>query len=221
MKYINIVGIIIILSTSSCSAVNTSSNVRVGPSKEIKLTITEETIIDLNITTGDVIIESSLGNQFRAEMTVECPGLNSQCAKKMAGLEFVQFSEGEHLSLATNRDSFVQHYNANLKMNIFVPKSHRLNINMDAGELRVNNIDSCLNVNMSAGEININMHYSMIASVDLDAKFGYASLHVNGIYQNGNRSWLVGEEVHWNQGVGHCEMDVDIQAGEISVNLGS
>lgn len=203
-------------STSSCSAVNTPSNVRVGPSKEIKLTI-----IDLNITAGDVIIESSLGNQLRAEMTVECPDINSQCAKKMAGLEFVQFSEGEHLSLATNRDSFVQHYNANLKMKIFVPKSQRLNINMDAGELKVNNVDSCLGVDMSAGEININMNYSMIASVNLDTAFGDASLNVNGIYQNENRSWLVGGEVMWDLGIGDCHMKVDLQAGEISVNLRS
>tara|TARA_R110001592_G_scaffold16440_3_gene70036 strand:+ start:2576 stop:3247 length:672 start_codon:yes stop_codon:yes gene_type:complete len=220
MKYKHIVGIIIILLTSSCAVVNPSPNVRVGPIKEINLTIKEDTVIALNITAGHVVIENSPTDQLRAEMTVECPGINSQCAKRMTGLEFVSLVDGKHLTLTTNRDSLLQHYNAQLSVNFFVPKSQQLNIDIDAGELRVNNINSCLNVDMSAGAININMPESMIASVELDTAVGEASLNVNGLHQNENRAWLVGGEVNWNRGRGHCHIKVDLQAGEISVNLG-
>ncbi|MGK0409655.1 MAG: hypothetical protein ACJASB_001811 [Shewanella psychromarinicola] len=221
MKYKHIVGTLIILLTSSCAVVDNSPNVRVGPEKEIDLNISEDTIIDLNIFAGEVVIESSPDQQLRAEMTVECPGIKSKCAKRMSGLEFVSFGEDKHLTLTTNRDSFMQDYNATLKLRLLIPKSEQLNINLDAGELRVNNIDSCLNIDMAAGDVNINMSYSMIASVKLDTALGEASLNVNGLYQNGNRAWLVGEEVNWNQGIGGCHLKVDLQAGEISVKLES
>ncbi|MBA6338421.1 DUF4097 family beta strand repeat protein [Colwellia sp. BRX8-7] len=219
MKYKHIVGIIIILSTSSCSTVNTPSNVRVGPTQEINLTIIEDIVIDLNITAGDVVIESSPGDQLRAEMTVECPGINSKCAKRMTGLKFVSLTEGKHLTLKTNKDSLFQSYNANLSVKLFIPKSKQLNVNMDAGSLKVNNVDSCLNIDMSAGEINIHMSETMIASVDLDSAFGEVSLNVNGLHKNENRSWLVGGEINWDQGRGNCHMKVDLQSGEILVNL--
>jgi len=219
MKYKHIVGALIILATSSCAVVDTLPYVRVGPIKEIDTSIGKDTVIELNILLGDIVIENSLNEQLRAEMTVECPGINSDCSKRMAGLEFVQFSDSDHLTLTTNRDSFIQHYNANIKVKFFVPKSQRLIINMDAGELSVNNINSCLEVDMSAGEVTVNMSYSMVASVNLDTTFGEASLNVNEVYQNKNRVWLVGEKVKWDKGIGGCHMKVDLQAGEISVNL--
>ena len=46
------------------------------------------------------------------------------------------------------------------------------------------------------------------------------SLNANGHYQPENRVWLVGGEINWNQGKGHCRMKVDLHAGEISVKLG-
>jgi hypothetical protein len=72
---------------------------------------------------------------------------------------------------------------------------------------------------MSAGEINIKMPYAMIASIELDTLFGEASLNVNGLHQKESRAWLVGGEINWNQGIGRCQMKVDLQAGEISVNI--
>ena len=217
MKYI--IGIIIILCTTSCSSVVIPQNVRVGSIKEIELVITNETIIDLNIFAGNAHLENISNEQLRAEMTAECPSRNDECAERMADLDFVSLLKGKYLTLSTNRDSFFQHYNATLNVKLFVPKSQQLNINMDAGELRVSNIDSCLKVDMSAGEININMPYSMMASVNLDTSFGEVSLMVNGLDQNENRAWLVGGEINWNQGIGSCQMKVDLQAGEISVNI--
>lgn len=219
MKYKYIVGITIMLLTSSCAVVNLPPDVRVGPIHEINLAITEDTVIDLSIVAGDVVIENISGDQFKAEMTVECPGINSKCAKRMKGLEFVSFVEGKHITLTTNRDSFLQHYNAKLSVKVFVPKSQQLNIDMAAGELRINNIDSCLNVEMSAGAIKINMSESLINSVDLDAAFGEVSLSVNGLRQSENRPWLVGGKINWDQGKGRCHLKVDLQAGEISVKL--
>jgi len=220
MNYKYIVGTLIILLTSSCAVVNTHPNVKVGPIQEIDLTIAKDTIIDLNITAGEVVIESSPGEQLRAEMTVECPGINSECAKRMAGLEFVSSIKDKHLKMSTNRNSFFQNYNANLSVKFFVPKSQQLNIGMDAGTLYINNIDACLNVEMSAGDIDINMFESNMASVYLDTAFGDVSLNVDGRHQNESRPWLVGGEIIWDQGKGSCQMKVDLQAGTISVDLG-
>jgi len=217
MKYI--IGIIIVLFTTSCSSVDIPQKERVGTIKKIELIITHDAIIDLNVFAGDVHVESSPDEQLRAEMTVECPSRNDECAERMAGLDFVSLNEGKHLTLSTNRDSFLQHFNAALRVKFYIPKSKQLNVKMDAGELSVNNIDSCLNVEMSAGEINIKMPNSMIASVELDTLVGEASLNVNGRHQKESRAWLVGEEVNWNQGIGSCQIKVDLQAGGISVDI--
>jgi hypothetical protein len=217
MKYF--IGIIIILFTTSCSSVDIPANVRVGSIKEIELMISNDTVIDLDVFAGNVHIESSPDEQLRAEMTAECPSRNDECAERMADLDFVSLTKGKHLTLRTNRDSFLQHYNAALRVKFYIPKSKQLNVKMDAGELSVNNIDSCLNVEMSAGEINIKMPYSMFASIELDTLFGEASLNVNGLNQKESRAWLVGGEVSWNLGIGSCQMKVDLHAGEISVNI--
>jgi len=219
MKYKYIFSMLILSLTSSCAVVKTSSYVKIGQAKEMALTLSEDAVIELNITAGDISIEKSPNDKLTAEMTVECPSINSKCAKRMAGIEFVKRLEGNNLTLTTNRDSLFQQHDANLKMKFFIPKSQQLNINMDAGDLRIKNIEPCLNVDMSAGEINIKMPSETIASVRLNASVGEASLNVNGIHQSGNRQWLVGGKVYWNKGVGHCQMQVDLQAGEISMSL--
>ena len=53
----------------------------------------------------------------------------------------------------------------------------------------------------------------------LDAAFGDASLAVRDGYIEGRRSMLVGAEVDWNGGEGPCELFVDLQFGDIDVEL--
>ena len=102
---------------------------------------------------------------------------------------------------------------------IRIPEVSELNVNMTAGELNIHGVQACLTVDMSAGDIDVEIPEELVASVMLDAGVGDASLRVDDRYRSAPRSWLIGAELFWDQGGGLCHVDVDLQAGDISVEL--
>jgi hypothetical protein len=191
----------------------------VGPERSIDLPVTADTVIDLRIPVGDVHIEGVAGNRLTAEMVVKCPDLESACAKRLGELQFVTDLEGDQLTLKTNKNSSMKYRSGQVTTHIRIPTVAKLNVDMFAGDLNIHNVQACLTVDMGAGDVDAEIPEELVASVMLDAGIGDASLRVDDRYRSAPRSWLIGAELSWKQGEGYCHVDVDLQAGDISVEL--
>ena len=191
----------------------------VGPERTIDVPVTPETVVNLRIPVGDVHIEGASGDRLTAEIVVKCPDLESGCATRLGDLQFVTDYEGDRLMLRTNRNSSMKYRSGQVTTTIRIPDVSKVNVNMTAGDLNIQNVQACLSIDMTAGDIDLEMAESLVASVMLDAGVGDASLRVDGEYRNAPRSWLIGAELSWEHGNGYCHVDVDLQAGDISVEL--
>ena len=191
----------------------------VGPERTIDIPVTPDTVVDLRIPAGDVRISGVSGNRLTAEILVKCPDLESGCAKRLGSLQFVTDYEGDRLTLRTNRNSSMKYRSGQVITTVRIPEVSKVNVNMTAGELNIHDVQACLTVDMTAGDINLEMAEELVASVMLDAGVGDASLRVGDYNRSAPRSWLIGAELSWDQGGGYCHLDVDLQAGDIEVEL--
>ena len=204
---------------SACVIDARRSDTVVGPERTIDIPVTAETIVDLRIPVGDVHIEGISGDRLTAEIVVKCPDLESGCAKRLGGLQFVTDYQGDRLSLRTNRNSSMKYRSGQVTTTVRIPVVSKLNVNMTAGDLNIHDVQACITVDMTAGDIDLEIAEELVASVRLDAGVGDASLRIDGRYHSAPRSWLIGAELSWDRGSGYCHVDVDLQAGDISVEL--
>ena len=191
----------------------------IGPERTIDLPVTSETVVDLRIPAGDVHIEGTSGDRLTAEIVVRCPDEESGCAKRLRDLQFVTDFVGDRLVLKTNRNSSMKYRSGQITTKVRIPEVSKVNVNMTAGDLNIHDVQACLSVDMTAGDIDLEMDEELVASVMLDAGVGDASLRVDDYNRSAPRSWLIGAELSWEQGNGYCHVDVDLQAGDISVEL--
>jgi hypothetical protein len=110
-----------------------------------------------------------------------------------------------------------------LKVKFGVPKDKKLEVNLTAGELRVEGTSACLTANVNAGEINIKLKESQLASAELRAKVGDAKLvTAKGETIEGERSLLVGASLDWKgsgTNKGACHIKASVLAGEAQLIL--
>ena len=204
---------------SACVIDARRADVVVGPERTIDIPVTSSTIVDLRIPVGDVRIEGTSGARLSAGMEVKCPDLDSACARRLGELQFVTDFHNDRLVLRTNKNSSMKYRSGQVTTTIYIPQVSKVNVNMTAGDLNINNVQACLTVDMTAGDIEVDISEELVASVMLDAGVGDASLRVDDRYRSAPRSWLIGAELDWDHGSGHCHVDVDLQAGDISVQL--
>lgn len=196
----------------------------IGQPRILQLPVSSSTTLDIKLDVGDVTVVSTNSNQLSAEMIIKCPGIDSRCAKRLADLDWVSAITGEQLTLMTNRHSAsklssLRYRDAEITIRIEIPKVKQVNIEMVAGNLRIDNVDACFDIDMDAGDIDLEVTRDAIGSVDIDTGVGDASLTVDGSLENQHRPLLIGAEVHWHDGSGDCEMKVDLQAGDAEIRL--
>jgi len=220
----------IILALSSCILVTNCASeydghgVVIGPEKTLEIPVSSSSILGIKLDVGEVTIIGTDSDQLTAKIIVECPGLDSRCANRLADLDWVSAMTGEQLTLMTNKHSTsrlssLRYREARITTRIEIPKVTQVNLEMRAGDLKVHNVDACFNIDMDAGDIDLAASSNLIRSVDIDTGVGDASLNVEGHPKNEHRSLLVGAEVHWHDGSGDCQMKVDLQAGNAEIRL--
>lgn len=115
-------------------------SVGIGPQKVLELPVSSSSIVNLKVDVGDVTIIGTDSNQLNARMTIECPGLDSRCANRLADLDWVSSMTGEQLTLTTNkysafRLSAVRYRDAGIITRIEIPKVKQVSIEMMAVEI--------------------------------------------------------------------------------------
>jgi hypothetical protein len=191
----------------------------IGPERRLDLPLTGVTRVLVRIPVGDIEIEAADDDRLTAEMIIKCPDRDSRCARRLADVALISELRGETLVVRSSKNSSMNYREGNVRTVVRVPEVARLDVDVTAGDLNVSNVSACLSIDMGAGDVDVSVPARGIAGVALDAGIGDASLRVNDRHRSAPRSLLVGAELDWHEGTGDCEMDVDLQVGDISVEL--
>lgn len=177
-------------------------------------------LIRLNVPTGDVEITGTTGNSITATVTAVCQKENQQnCYQMLKELGWSK-KTGSITELSLTPAGITRYDHVTIKVKLGVPNDKKLEVNLSAGELRIEGTSACLTANVNAGEINIKLKESQLASAELKAKVGEVKLTTaTGGTIEGDRSLLVGASLEWNKGTGACHTKANVLAGEAQIVL--
>ena len=139
----NIRAIVLILTSCAlnthCASEYHGPGVVIGPQRTLELPVAASSVVNVKLDVGDVTIIGTDSDRLNAKLTVECPGLESRCANRLADLDWVAVTTGEQLTLTTNghsafRLSSLRYRDAGITARIEIPKVKQVNVEMLAGD---------------------------------------------------------------------------------------
>ncbi len=181
--------------------------------------VSQAQLIKLSVPAGDVEIVGTPGNSITAVATGVCQkDAQENCTQLFKELGWSK-KAGSVTELGLTPASITRYDHVTIKVKISVPKDKKLEVNLGAGELRIEGTSACLTADVNAGAIKITTKESQLASAALSAKVGDVKLvTANGETIEGDRSLLVGASLAWN-GAGACHTKASVLAGEVLIVL--
>ena len=181
--------------------------------------VTKTELIRLNVPAGDVEIVGATGNSLTAVATAACQKEDQESCQQV--LKEFGWSKkiGKFTQLDLSPSGVTRYENMSIKVKLGVPSDKKLEVNLSAGELRIDGTNACLIAEVNAGDINITLRESQVASIELTAKVGDARLVTSKGAIEGDRSMLVGSSLVWGKGTGTCHTKANVLAGAAKVTL--
>ena len=229
---------LVILSNCAYSRSRWEPSVVVVQEPRMQFEVEPNLEITLTAIPGELFIKGVDSNDAVASMEVRCPSLVGACADHFAGLEFDIRRSGNNLTIGANKGvPFRGNYA--VKTTLALPRIDRLAVKMTAGDVDIYRVDvnrldldmmagdlkievdqlETLKVDLEAGDVNIVIPEDSVAKVDLDAGVGNASIRKRGRIEDAPRSFLVGAQMLKWISIDGAMVNVDVQFGDIEVNL--
>jgi uncharacterized protein YjfI (DUF2170 family) len=175
-------------------------------------------LIKLNVPAGDVEIIGTAGTSLTAVVTAVCQQAQQEnCHQVLKELGWSK-KTGSVTELGVIPTGITRYDNITIKVKLGVPKDKKLEVNLSAGELRIDGTSACLTATVNAGEINITLKEAQVASAKIHAKVGDVKLITARGALEGDRSLLVGANLDW-KGTGACDTKASVMAGEVKLRL--
>lgn len=202
------------------------------------LVLEPNTEVTLTAIPGEVFIKGNDSNYATGSMEVKCPRLSGPCADHFQDLKFEINRSGNRLTIGANKGTFLRG-NSTVKTTIALPRIDYLRVKTIGGDVDISRVDVnrlevdmkggdldieveqlvTLKVDLEAGDVDISIPEASVAEVDLDAGMGDASIIRNGMHEEAPRSFLVGAETQQQISRDGAIIIVDVQFGDIDVNL--
>jgi len=190
----------------------------IEPVRHVDVGVSEGLPIHIRIPTGLLAIRNSDDGRLRGELRILCPSLDSRCARQLGDNEFVAEEVDGELRLRLIHDGSWRYRNGEVRVELWLPENNPVFIDLTAGELDAH-LANCVSADVEAGDVSFELPLSIVSSVRLDAGVGDAGLYIDGRRVAGHRSLLVGAEADWTGGDGDCDVDIDLQAGDLRLEL--
>ncbi|MEM9304338.1 MAG: hypothetical protein AAGE01_19665 [Pseudomonadota bacterium] len=190
----------------------------IEPVRYLDEAVEEGAPIRVRIPAAVVNLENSDDGRLRGEMRILCPSLDSHCAEKLGDNAFVTEEVNGEFRLQLKHNGSWRYRNAEVHVDLWLPEGNPVFIDLTAGELDAK-LANCVRADVEAGDVSFELPISIVSSVELDAGLGDAGLYIDGRWIDGHRSLLVGAEAEWSGGDGDCEVDIDLQAGDLRLEL--
>ena len=195
--------------------------------------------VNLKAIPGELIIKGIDGDEAAASMEVRCPDTIGECADHFRDLEFETSLRDNSITVKPSKGLGFKG-NRSVKTILSLPHVNRLVVKMTAGEVNISDIDvnelyldmkagdvdidvenikTSLEVDLGAGDVTVKVPEDSVREVDVDVGIGDASIRRNGRGIYVPRSFLLGAQAHHfisNEG---AVVWVDVNVGDIQVNL--
>lgn len=205
------------LAAAGCVGVQPESEmIEVGPPSVVSVPIEGHETLHLHVPAGEVSVVGGDGNSVRATMAIRCPADSSRCAKWATEARLEAARGRDRVRLGVDAPARL---NASLKLTVEVPSTNPLEIVMGYGELRAEGMERHVRVDMKAGDVDIAMPRDAVDEVHLAARFGDATMRLDGRPVEGRRPWLVGARLDWLDGDGAHDVNVRLRYGDVQVAL--
>lgn len=207
-----------LVSLFSCALANASDGERHITAQD---DVTSAKLITLNVPAGDVLITGISGNTLSVDITASCKPIKDKdsCAKLLKELGWSK-KVGAATEFGLSPSGITHYDDVTIQVKLSVPKDKKLEVNLSAGELRIQGTSACLNAEVNAGEIQITLPEAQLASAELVARVGDVNLTTAKTGRvAGDRSLLVGASLEWDKGTGSCHTKASVLAGEVQVTL--
>jgi len=181
------------------------------------LSVGRAEILKLEFPAGQCTIVGSEDSQVRFTVWVKCKSRNDdECLERAERIDVRAEHDGDAISLSVEDYPKIQN-GFHLEALLEVPDDLALDVDMGAGELKIEHVGADLDAQLGAGELEVRMDESSVRSVDVQVGIGDASLKRPG-RDHAGRGWL-GKQLHWDDGPGRSRVRIDVGVGEGSVRL--
>ncbi len=168
---------------------------------------------------GELRIVGTDQDQLEAHLTATCRKGKPRCVRKLEELRVVARASEGGVELVFEGLNKRRAKRIDFEAVVRVPRMSPVDIKMGVGELEVEDLRQDLAVDMWIGDLSVRMAQADVHSVLLDAGIGDAEIHAFGSDGRQRRPLLVGKEVSWTDGSGSARLDIDLQIGDILVEL--
>jgi len=179
----------------------------------------EAPAVSLQLPVGEIHVESGTAPEVRVDLTVNCDHWDRSCADRAAAVHLESERNADHLQVRVAGLPKSNQRGLHVDGTITVPADRPLAIDMGVGELHVAGITANLKVSLGVGEVKITLPEAAVQRVRLAAGVGETTLRAANHHLEGDRNYLVGSRLAWNEGAGRSQVAVDVGVGEIDARL--
>ena len=186
--------------------------------REFAIQPDQEIRFDLNW--GELHVEAGDSGKVEVIVRATCHRhRRGDCADRVRAIQVEADSRHGGLALELSGISAWHGKGIDLDVTLRMPRGQALDVDMGAGEVHVEDLESDVHIDLGAGEIQIRMPEDAVRKVKLDAGVGDANLQLPHRHIESSRRNLIGGGVRWDEGRGHASVDCHVGAGEVSLRL--
>lgn len=176
-------------------------------------------VVRIELPVAELRIEATERENVGIELTVRCRWHLSDCEEALEDLEISSRSSSRRLTLELT--GFRRWHSSLLDVEgtIQIPRSSPLEVKMGVADLEIRDVEQDLRVDIGVGELDLRLPEAKIAEVFVDVGIGKVRFLGGSEHQDDRRSFLIGSEVHWSEGAGEAELDIEVGVGEVRVRL--
>jgi len=189
--------------------------------REIEKTIELETgqTIRIDIPVAELRIEATERRDIGIELTVRCRWQIGDCEDALAELDVSSRSSSRRLTLELTGQRRWHTSLIGVEGTIQIPRTSALEVKMGVADLDIRDVERDLRVDLGVGQVDLRLPEAKIGEVFVDVGIGRAHFLGGGKPQDERRSFLVGNEIHWADGLGESELEIDVGVGEVRIRL--
>lgn len=175
--------------------------------------------VAIDIPVGELAVEAWDGTEVAIQMELRCRNGRKRCVASAQKVRLIAGGmAGERLRFRVEgwpKTTGGRGLQARVRLRL--PARLALDAELGVGELRIDGLTGNVTADLGVGEVSATLPQSAVASVRLDAGIGEAVLRTREKrYEN---SGVGAKTLHWTEGTGRAEVQVDCGVGEIRVAL--
>ena len=183
--------------------------------------VTSRQTVRIDFPIGELRVEGTSGDKVVIELEVRCKRSRDRCEDAATKVRVELDSDRDALRAGFRGYPRLLSDDSEISLHgtIRVPADRPLIVEMNIGKLEVEGLKRDVDVDLHIGEIRLDLPARSFESAALDAGIGESSLRTPDGWIEGDRSFLIGSEVGWDDGPGESHLRADVGIGEVEVRF--